>query len=80
MADAVQTVEAASDRGIATYYQSKLDGLNLTLRERQKNLRRLEAQRNELNSTGACACACCLFPHTPLAMLADLCPFCQCAC
>lgn len=51
MADAVQTVEAASDRGIATYYQSKLDGLNLTLRERQKNLRRLEAQRNELNST-----------------------------
>lgn len=46
-------VESVSDTGVSTYYQSKLDGLRLTLRGRQKNLRRLEAQRNELNAKGA---------------------------
>lgn len=42
-------VDTVSDRGVSTYYRSKLDGLMLTVRSKQKNLRRLEAQRNELN-------------------------------
>lgn len=32
--------------------QSKLDGINAITREKKRNLRRLEAQRNELNTQG----------------------------
>jgi hypothetical protein len=35
------------------YYQTKIDELDLQVRERTQNLRRLEAQRNELNGKGA---------------------------
>ena len=36
--------------GLAAYYQSKLDELEVTVREKTQNLRRLEAQRNALNT------------------------------
>lgn len=35
--------------GLSTYYQSKIDELEVTVRDRTQNLRRLQAQRNELN-------------------------------
>lgn len=39
-------------QGIRSYYQSKLDELELVLRDKTQNLRRLEAQRNALNAKG----------------------------
>merc|ERR1740133_153353 len=36
--------------GIKTYYASKVEELEATAREKQRTVRRLEAQRNELNS------------------------------
>jgi len=36
--------------GIQSYYASKIDELEVIVREKTQNLRRLEAQRNELNS------------------------------
>ncbi|CAM9875800.1 unnamed protein product [Heterosigma akashiwo] len=36
--------------GIQTYYQSKIDELEITIREKTNNLQRLQAQRNELNA------------------------------
>ena len=44
---------APASRGVAPYYASKIDEMEALLRERSQNLRRLEAQRNELNSKGA---------------------------
>ncbi len=38
--------------GLKTYYQGKLDELELVLQDKQQNLRRLEAQRNDLNLKG----------------------------
>ena len=35
--------------GIHSYYQSKIDQLELVVREKTQNLQRLTAQRNELN-------------------------------
>lgn len=48
---AVDVISAPS-KGASAYYASKIDELEATLRERTQNLRRLEAQRNELNSKG----------------------------
>ena len=39
-------------QGIRTYYLSKIDELELTIRERTQNLQRLKAQRNEWNAKG----------------------------
>ena len=39
-----------TDGGLTTYYQSKIDELEITVREKSQDLRRLQAQRNELNS------------------------------
>ncbi len=39
-----------SGSGITNYYQAKIEELEVIVRERTQNLRRLEAQRNELNS------------------------------
>ncbi len=36
----------------AAYYQSKLDELEIIIRDKTQNLRRLEAQRNALNTKG----------------------------
>ena len=39
-----------SGSGIQNYYAAKIEELEVIVRERTQNLRRLEAQRNELNS------------------------------
>jgi hypothetical protein len=39
--------------GIYSYYQGKIEELEVIVRDKTQNLRRLEAQRNELNSKGA---------------------------
>jgi 26S proteasome regulatory subunit T6 len=36
--------------GIYSYYQGKIEELEVIVRDKTQNLRRLEAQRNELNS------------------------------
>lgn len=36
--------------GIKSYYQGKIDSLEIVLQEKTQNLRRLEAQRNDLNA------------------------------
>lgn len=38
--------------GLESYFQSHIDALDVELRSKIQNLRRLEAQRNELNTTG----------------------------
>jgi hypothetical protein len=38
--------------GIKAYYQQKIEESEVTSREKTMNLRRLEAQRNELNAKG----------------------------
>lgn len=38
--------------GIVTYYDTKLEELNQKIAEKTHTIRRLEAQRNELNSQG----------------------------
>jgi len=39
--------------GLGGYYQAKIDELESAIREKALNLRRLEAQRNELNTRGS---------------------------
>ncbi len=38
--------------GLRGYYKSKLQELDLLIKDKTHNLRRLEAQRNELNQQG----------------------------
>lgn len=40
-------------QGLRTYYQGKIEECEVQIREKQVDLRRMEAQRNELNSKGA---------------------------
>ena len=47
-----QSVEQSGHQGIKSYYKSRIDALDINLSEKEQNLRRLEAQRNELNSKG----------------------------
>lgn len=46
------TAAAAPADGLKAFYTAKIDALELGCREKTTNLRRLEAQRNELNSKG----------------------------
>lgn len=39
-------------QGLAMYYRAKTEELELRIRDKAHNLRRLEAQRNELNTQG----------------------------
>jgi len=48
-ASTAASTAAASKQGIRSYYQSKLDELELVIRDKTQNLRRLEAQRTALN-------------------------------
>ena len=41
---------SGAGRGISSYYSAKVEELEVIVREKTQNLRRLEAQRNELNS------------------------------
>lgn len=47
---ATPTTEKSPHEGIRSYYQSKIDETTILLRDKIENLRRLQAQRNELNS------------------------------
>ena len=38
--------------GLRSYYQAKIEELEIQARDKQHNLRRLEAQRNDLNGKG----------------------------
>ncbi|KXN70987.1 26S protease regulatory subunit 8 [Conidiobolus coronatus NRRL 28638] len=46
----VTTTKTEPPSGIQTFYQSKIEELELTVIEKTQNLRRLEAQRNTLNA------------------------------
>jgi 26S proteasome regulatory subunit T6 len=46
----VQAAAGPQAAGIHSYYQGKIEELEAVYRERAQNLRRLEAQRNELNT------------------------------
>ena len=39
--------------GLSTYFKGKIDSLEIVQRTKESNLRRLQAQRNELNAKGA---------------------------
>ena len=43
-------IEPKKQTGLEPYYRSKIEELELKILEKQNNLRRLEAQRNEMNS------------------------------
>lgn len=43
---------SGNDKGIRSYYLSKIDELELRIREKTQNLERLKAQRNEWNAKG----------------------------
>jgi len=49
MACKVQAAAVPQTAGIHSYYQAKIEELESVYREKAQNLRRLEAQRNELN-------------------------------
>lgn len=42
----------ATGDGLRAYYKGKIEELEVHLRDKQHNLRRMEAQRNELNNKG----------------------------
>ena len=43
---------AAVGDGLKSYYRGKIEELEMQCKDKQHNLRRLEAQRNELNMKG----------------------------
>lgn len=43
---------AEAGHGLRNYYKGKIEELELQIKDRSHNLRRLEAQRNELNTQG----------------------------
>ena len=45
-------VVVAAKEGIKSYYKAKIEELEINVRDKTQNLRRLEAQRNELNGKG----------------------------
>ena len=45
-----EMVDVSKGTGLAAYYKTKIEELELQIRDKTHNLRRLEAQRNELNT------------------------------
>lgn len=51
---ATMKIETTSGgEGLKTYYKGKIEELEMKVREKHMDLRRMEAQRNELNAKGA---------------------------
>jgi 26S proteasome regulatory subunit T6 len=46
------TLPTSHGQGLRTYYQGKIEEYEVQIREKQVDLRRMEAQRNELNTKG----------------------------
>ena len=44
----------AVGEGLRAYYKAKIEELEILAKDKQHNLHRLEAQRNELNTKGDC--------------------------
>ena len=44
----------AVGEGLRAYYKAKIEELEILAKDKQHNLHRLEAQRNELNTKGEC--------------------------
>lgn len=61
MTAATTAVKANANAGLTSYYQQKIEHLELTVRDKTQNLRRLQAQRNELNSKGTAKDLCVCF-------------------
>lgn len=56
MTTAVASMDVdASPAGLRAYYKAKIESMEVALSQKTQNLRRLEAQRNELNGKGGCA-------------------------
>ena len=50
VASTLSSQATTSPEGLRQYYVAKIEKLQLTVTERNQNLRRLQAQRNELNA------------------------------
>ena len=48
----VGTTKADAKDGLRSYYKAKIEEFEIAVRDKTQNLRRLEAQRNELNTKG----------------------------
>lgn len=44
----------ATGEGLRAYYKGKIEDIEIQIREKQQNLWRMEAQRNDLNLKGKC--------------------------
>lgn len=53
LADRCSKMGRAVGEGLRSYYKGKIEELELLIKDKGHNLRRLEAQRNELNAHGA---------------------------
>lgn len=51
-------VDSSRGEGFRSYYITKIEELQLVVAEKGQNLRRLQAQRNELNAKGANSFIC----------------------
>lgn len=52
--------------GMRSYFQTKIDELELAVQTKSQNLLRLEAQRNDLNARGRCPRLSCVGTRVPM--------------